>query len=133
MNYLEKEIDSTLVLHALPHEKLSDDELSDLITKLTTVFFSTKAKYLDPYQLKSNKKLHDPEFWKKVDTLENLEHPLLIVQDSNIHAWKLENSLDLKKLFSETTGFPFWIADDLFNVLIHMDDHDCVHISNSSD
>jgi len=107
MNYLEKEIDSTLVLHALPHEKLSDDELSDLITKLTTVFFSTKAKYLDPYQLKSNKKLHDPEFWKKVDTLENLEHPLLIVQDSNIHAWKLESSLDLKNYFPKQLGSLF--------------------------
>lgn len=130
MNYLEKEIDSTLAEQSLAHEKLCDDELSKLITKLTTLFFSPETKSLDPYHLKNTQKKHDPEFWKKVDRLQNFEKPFLIVQDSKIHAWKLETSEDLKMLFSETTGFPFWIADNNLKVLIYMDDHDCVHTSD---
>ena len=111
MNYLEKEIDSTLAEQSLAHEKLCDDELSKLITRLTTLFFFPETKGLDPY-------------------LQIFEKPVLIVQDSKIHAWKLETSADLKMLFSETTGFPFWIADNNLKVLIYMDDHDCVHTSD---
>ncbi len=65
MNYLEKEIDSTLAEQSLAHEKLCDDELSKLITRLTTLFFFPETKGLDPYHLKNTQKKHDPEFWKK--------------------------------------------------------------------
>ena len=130
MNHLEKEIDSKLAEQFLTHKKLHGDKLSELINKLTTLFFSTETKRLDPYHLKNTKQKHDPEFWKNVDKLQNLEKPFLIVKDSKTHAWKLETSADLKMLFSETTGFPFWIADDNFKVLIYMDDHDCVYISD---
>ena len=132
MNYLEKEIDSALSEQNLAHEKVRENELSKLIMKLTASFFSSETKGLDPFYLRSPQKKHDPDFWKKVDILENFENPLLIVQDSKIHAWKLANSADLKTLFSETTGFPFWIVDDNFKVLIYMDDHDCVHTSDST-
>ncbi|CAI8916559.1 hypothetical protein [Pseudomonas sp. IT-P260] len=132
MNHLEKEVDSKLADQFLAHKKLHGDKLSKLINKLTTLFFSTETKGLDPYHLKNTKKKHDPEFWKKVDRLQNFEKPFLIVQDSKIHAWKLETSADLKILFSETTGFPFWIANDDLKALIYMDDHDCVHTSYST-
>jgi hypothetical protein len=132
MNCLEKEIDSALAEHNLAHEKVRNNELAKLIAKLTRSFFSSETKSLDPFYLKNPQKKHNPDFWKKVDTLENFENPLLIVQDSKIHAWKLANSADLKTLFSETTGFPFWIVDDNFKVLIYMDDHDCVHTSDST-
>lgn len=132
MNYLEKEIDSALAEQDLAREKVRDNELSKLITKLTTSFFSSETKGLDPFYLKKPQKKHDPDFWKKLDTLENFETPFLIVQDSKIHAWKLKTTADLKTLFSETTGFPLWISDDNFKVLVYMDDHDCVHTSDST-
>ncbi|MGS0546457.1 hypothetical protein ACU8WE_28475 [Pseudomonas parakoreensis] len=56
MNYLEKEIDSTLAEQSLAHEKLCDDELSKLITRLTTLFFFPETKGLDPYHLKNTQK-----------------------------------------------------------------------------
>jgi hypothetical protein len=132
MNCLEKEIDSALAEQDLAHEKVPENELSKLIMKLTASFFSSETKGLDPFYLRSPQKKHDPDFWKKVDILENFETPLLIVQDNKIHAWKLATSADLKTLFSETTGFPFWIVDKNFKVLIYMDDHDCVHTSDST-
>ncbi|QUE92170.1 MULTISPECIES: hypothetical protein [Pseudomonas] len=132
MNYLEKEIDSALSEQNLAHEKLRENELSKLIMKLTASFFSSETKGLDPFYLRKPQKKHDPDFWKKVNTLENFENPFLIVQDSKIHAWKLVTSADLKTLFFESTGFPFWIVDDNFEVLIYMDDHDCVHTSYST-
>ncbi|MEZ1323579.1 hypothetical protein QIW46_19745 [Pseudomonas fluorescens] len=132
MNYLEKEIDSALAEQGLAHEKVRNDELSKLIAKLTRSFFPSETKSLDPFYLKNPQKKQNPDFWKKVDTLENFENPFLIVQDSKIHAWKLATSADLKTLFSETTGFPLWIVDDKFKVLIYIDDHDCVHTSDST-
>ncbi|NYH12683.1 hypothetical protein [Pseudomonas moraviensis] len=129
MNYLEKEIDSALEEQNLANKKLNEIELANLINDLTIAFFSSPAKNLDPYFLKNTEKKHDPEFWKKVDTIDDLEHPTLIVNDGKTHAWELESSTDLKALLFETTGFPFWIIGKNFKTLTYMDDHDCVHTS----
>ncbi|MDL5597085.1 hypothetical protein PGC34_10565 [Pseudomonas kribbensis] len=132
MNYLEKEIDSVLEEQKLANKKLSETELANLINDLTIAFFSSPAKKLDPYFLKNTEKNHDPEFWKKVDTIDDLEYPTIIVHDNKAHAWKLESSTDLKALLLETTGFPFWIIGENFKTLTYMDDHDCVHISKKT-
>jgi hypothetical protein len=56
MNYLEKEIDSTLAQQKIKNKKFSAHDLSALTSKLTSLFFSSKAKNMDPYFLKNTKK-----------------------------------------------------------------------------
>lgn len=127
MNYLAEEIDSTLAEHALEHRKLGSEELNEMISTLRIHFFDSGAKSLDPIHLKNPEKAHDPDFWQKVDQLEDLHKPILIVTDNEVHAWELHSTSDLKTLFSETTGFPFWITDINHGYIAYMDDHDCVH------
>ncbi|MCR8932920.1 hypothetical protein [Pseudomonas sp. S11A4] len=129
MNYLEKEIDTTLAQQKIKNKKFSAHDLSALTSKITSLFFSSKAKNMDPYFLKDTKKKHDPEYWKTVDTLENFEKPILIVQDDHIHAWRLETTEDLRTLLFESTGFPFWITPENLSTLIYLDVHDCVHFA----
>ncbi|MGA3828065.1 hypothetical protein [Pseudomonas chlororaphis] len=127
---LANEIDAVLKEQEIAYEKLSSENLTKLISDIKTTFF-IQAKELDPANMINPQKEHDPDFWKKVDQLQYLESPVLIVRDNQIHAWELKTSKDLKTLFSETTGFPFWITDATLNFLIYVDDHDCVHLSQS--
>ncbi|BBN52121.1 hypothetical protein TRE132_02460 [Pseudomonas chlororaphis subsp. aurantiaca] len=128
MNYLANEIDAVLKEQKIAHKKLPSEDLEKLISDIKTTFF-IQAKELDPANMINPQKEHDPEFWKKVDQLQYLESPVLIVHDNQTHAWELKTSKDLKTLFSETTGFPFWITDTTLNFLTYVDDHDCVHLS----
>ncbi|WP_143492459.1 MULTISPECIES: hypothetical protein [unclassified Pseudomonas] len=108
------------------------DELEKIISDVKTRFFYSNTNTLDPLNLKSVTKQHDPDFWKKVDLLYPSEKPTLIVLDNQIHAWTLQSSSDLKILLSETTGFPFWITNTALSFLTYVDDHDCVHIASPS-
>lgn len=131
MNYLAAEIETALKEQGLAHKKLDSEELCKLTSELRAKFFISQKKILDPIELIKSQKHHDPDFWQKVDQLQPLEKPILIVHDDHPHAWELETSKDLKTLFSETTGFPFWITDTRLSFLIYMDDHDCVHTAHS--
>lgn len=131
MNYLAKEIDAVLEEQKIAHKKLSSEDLEALTSAIKIAFF-IQAKELDPAKMINPIKEHDPEFWKKVDQLQYLETPILIVHDNQTHAWELKTSKDLKTLLSETTGFPFWITDTTLNFLTYVDDHDCIHLSQPS-
>lgn len=132
MSYLEKEITSALETNHLKNQKLKKDELEKIISDVKTRFFYPNTNTLDPLNLKSVTKQHDPVFWKKVNLLYPSEKPTLIVLDNQIHAWTLQSSSDLKILLSETTGFPFWITNTALSFLIYVDDHDCVHTASTS-
>jgi hypothetical protein len=132
MNYLEEEIDSTIREHSLPHKKMSNDEIDQLVFALKKIFLNIKAKHLDPTHLNQPKKSYDPDFWKKIDKIQNLQNPILIVQDRKIHVWEFETPHDLTRLLSETTGFPFWITSKSLTFLAYMDDHNCIHTSQTS-
>ncbi|WP_236195296.1 hypothetical protein [Pseudomonas glycinae] len=132
MSYLKKEITSALEKNHLKTQQFKDNELEKIISNIKTCFFYLNTKTLDPLNLKSVTKHHDPDFWKKVDLLYPSEKPTLIVLDNQIHAWTLQSSSDLKILLSETTGFPFWITNTALSFLTYVDDHDCVHIASPS-
>jgi predicted patatin/cPLA2 family phospholipase len=128
MNYLAIEIDTVLKEQKITHKKLSSEDLKKLISDIKATFFA-QAKELDPANMTTPQKEHNPDFWKKADQLQYLESPVLIVHDNQTHAWELKTSNDLKTLLSETTGFPFWITGTTLNFLTYVDDHDCVHLS----
>ena len=132
MSYLEKEITSALKTNHLKNQRLKDNEFEKIISDIKTCFFYSNTKALDPFNLKSVTKQHDPNFWKKIDLLYPSEKPTLIVLDNQIHAWTLQSSSDLKILLSETTGFPFWITNTALSFLTYLDDHDCVHTASTS-
>jgi len=132
MSYLKKEITSALEKNNLKNQQIKDNELEKIISDIKTCFFYSNTKTLDPFNLKSVTKQHDPNFWKKVDLLYPSEKPTLIVLDNQIHAWTLQSSSDLKILLSETTGFPFWITNTALSFLTYVDDHDCVHTASTS-
>lgn len=60
MNYFENEIDSTLAQQKIKNKKFSTHDLSALTSKLTSLFFSSKAKNMDPYFLENTKKKTRP-------------------------------------------------------------------------
>ena len=132
MSYLKNEIDSTIEENSLRHKKLNSDEIEQLVLTLKRTFLGPEAKTLDPVLLKKPKKSYDPDFWKKIDKLPNLQNPILIVQDTKTHGWEFETSHDLTTLLSETTGYPFWITSKNLNFLTYMDDHDCVYTSKAT-
>lgn len=132
MSYLKTEITSALEKNNLKNQQIKDNELEKIISDIKTCFFYSNTKTLDPFNLKSVTKQHDPNFWKKVDLLYPSEKPTLIVLDNQIHAWTLQSSSDLKILLSETTGFPFWITNTALSFLTYVDDHDCVHTASTS-
>ena len=127
MNYLAKEITSAFEKNLLKIRQLKNEELEEIISIIKTCFFGSSTKNLDPLNLKSATKQHDPDYWKKVDFLYPYEKLTLIVLDNQVHAWTLQSSSDLRILLSETTGFPFWITNAALSFLTYVDDHDCVH------
>lgn len=132
MSYLEKEIISALETNHLKNQQLKDNELEKTISNIKACFLYPNTNTLDPLNLKSVTKQHDPDFWKKVDLLYPSEKPTLLVLDNQIHAWTLQSSSDLKILLSETTGFPFWITNTALSFLTYVDDHNCVHTAYPS-
>ncbi|WP_085657121.1 hypothetical protein [Pseudomonas sp. B11(2017)] len=127
MNYLAEEINIALKNNNIRSKELNTEELNNLTIELIEKFFIQKVKNLDLAHLNNPTKIYDPDFWKKINTLDYLENPILIVTDKNTHAWKLQSSTDLSMVLSETTGFPFWITDTVLSFITYMDDNDCVH------
>ncbi len=127
MNFLEEEITSALETNHLKIRQLKNEELEEIISNIKTCFFGSSTKNLDPCNLQSATKQHDPDYWKKVDFLYRYEKPTLIALDNQVHVWELQSSSDLRILLSETTGFPFWITNAALSFLTYVDDHDCVH------
>lgn len=130
MSYIESEIDLTLKEHCIAYKKNDIAYTEHLITALTTKFFMETSSVLDPTKLTNAIKFHDIEYWKKISSIENCEHPVLITLDTHYSSWQLNSTTDLQFLISESTGFPFWITDAEKRTLIYLDDHDCVHISS---
>ena len=130
MNYIESEVDTTLIENSINHIKKNADQTHSLIRELTDSFFLSPSNILDPTDLANVDKHHDPDYWKKISTIKNCQKPILIILDKNYHSWELTSTDDLQLLISESTGFPFWITTSERNLLIYLDDHDCVHIAH---
>lgn len=126
MNYLEEEIDETLIALDIEGRKLDSNELSALITSLSERFFKIKQKALNPIDLNIKSEEHNPNFWKEIQAHIHSERLIFIVFDSAHRAWEICSSKNLARILSETTGYPFWVTDRDLTFLVHMDDHDCV-------
>ncbi|UUC49340.1 hypothetical protein [Pseudomonas citronellolis] len=124
MNYLEIEIDEEIERHGFLVSKLREGELRSLISFLNTRFFEG-GEGLDSSKMCVTSKEHDPFFWKKIKHL-GWEGAVLVVFDISWHGWRLSSIEQVELLLSETTGYPFWLANSNGCELIFFDDHDCV-------
>ncbi|OBP07746.1 MULTISPECIES: hypothetical protein [unclassified Pseudomonas] len=124
MNYLEIEIDEEIEKHGFLVSKLREEELRSLISFLNTRFFEG-GEGLDSSKMCVTSKEHDPFFWKKIKYL-GWEGAVLIVFDISWHGWRFSSIEQVELLLSETTGYPFWLANSNGCELIFFDDHDCV-------
>ena len=131
MSYLADEINIVIKTSSLPHKKIRAQALEKLTLQLIDLFLTSGTKTLDPAYLKNPKKTYDPDFWNKIDKINDMQNPILIVQDTKTHGWEFEIPHDLTILLSETTGYPFWITSKNLNSLTYMDDHNCVHTSQA--
>ncbi|MCF5724155.1 hypothetical protein [Pseudomonas syringae] len=126
MSYLETEIDEALENSGIENKKLDTVELEALITPLRQFFYGAGKGLLDPVELRVKHSEHNPDFWQEVSERILSNDLILVVFDTAYRAWGIETSEQLKRVLSETTGYPFWITDRRFSFLVYVDDHDCV-------
>ena len=126
MSYLETEIDEALGNSGIENRKFDTDELEALITSLRQVFFDAGNRFLDPVELRVKYSEHNPGFWQEVSERILHDDLIFVVFDTAYRAWGIEKSEQLKRVLSETTGYPFWVTDRHFSFLVYVDDHDCV-------
>lgn len=126
MNYLEDEIDEAISSLKIRVEKLDSGELVCVIGLLTKTFFKSESNVLDPVDLNEKSTEHNPKFWQEIHHRIHQKNLFFIVYDSKYRAWKVDDAQDVASILSETTGYPFWVADSALTFLVHMDDHDCV-------
>lgn len=127
MGYIEEEIEEEKKLNNIKGNRLDESVVSDLVTRINSIFFDGSSKFPDPVGFKCTKKYQDSEFWNKVNEIATSGSPIFGVFDKKVFFWSFETSTEIKRLLSETTGFPFWITDENLSFLIYFDDHDCVH------
>lgn len=125
-NHLENEIDEIFEEMEIPHKKLDREELSTMIVALTKKFFKSVSNTLDPIDLNKISTEHNPKFWQEIQHRIHQKNLIFLVYDSDYRAWEVNDAQDVASILRETTGYPFWVTDSDFTLLVHMDDHDCV-------
>ncbi|WP_143068318.1 hypothetical protein [Deinococcus reticulitermitis] len=134
MGYIESEIREVAKLLNIPIIALDSDESSEFHKLLAKEYALTR--FAIPYweQLNTSISSHDMDGWKKIGSI-LADGKLLLLFDEleEKSVFEFDNSDDLVRVLSESTGFVFYVSPLDLSELICFNDHDMLMVFKAAD